>query len=116
MTSLFSFLKSGFLKNITDRDLVGHVIFFRIRSLKKRTSWSSPGGDRTDMILASLESDTSGIILTNNILPLRTLSAKPPSGNIPLLMVFSDTYQTAKQIEKPGNPSSPRTTGRRWKC
>jgi BioD-like phosphotransacetylase family protein len=57
------------------------------------------GGDRTDMILASLESDTSGIILTNNILPPSNIISKASERNIPLLMVFSDTYQTAKQIE-----------------
>ena len=57
------------------------------------------GGDRTDMILASLESDTSGIILTNNILPPSNIIYKATERNIPLLMVLSDTYQTAKQIE-----------------
>ncbi len=56
-------------------------------------------GGRTDMILASLESDTSGIILTNNILPPSNIISKASERSIPLLMVFSDTYQTAKQIE-----------------
>ena len=51
------------------------------------------------MILASLESDTSGIILTNNILPPSNIISKASERNIPLLMVFADTYQTAKQIE-----------------
>ena len=51
------------------------------------------------MILASLESDTSGIILTNNILPPSNIISKASERNIPLLMVFSDTYQTAKPIE-----------------
>lgn len=57
------------------------------------------GGDRTDMILAALESDTAGIILTNNILPPSHIVAKAEERRIPMLMVFSDTYQTAKQIE-----------------
>jgi BioD-like phosphotransacetylase family protein len=51
------------------------------------------------MILASLESDTSGIILTNNILPPAQIIFKASERNIPLLMVFSDTYQTARQID-----------------
>jgi BioD-like phosphotransacetylase family protein len=51
------------------------------------------------MILASLESDTSGIILTNNIMPPPNIISKASERNIPLLMVFADTYQTAKQIE-----------------
>ncbi len=57
------------------------------------------GGDRTDMILAALESDTAGIILTNNVLPPSHIIAKAEERHVPLLMVFSDTYQTAKQIE-----------------
>lgn len=57
------------------------------------------GGDRTDMILAALESDTAGIILTNNILPPTTLISKAQDRNIPLLLVSFDTYQTAKKID-----------------
>lgn len=57
------------------------------------------GGDRTDMILAALESDTAGIILTNNVLPPSHIIAKAEERRVPMLMVFSDTYQTAKQIE-----------------
>jgi BioD-like phosphotransacetylase family protein len=66
---------------------------------KKENKLVITGGDRTDMILASLESDTSGIILTNNILPPSNIISKAAERNIPLLMVFSDTYQTSKQIE-----------------
>jgi len=51
------------------------------------------------MILAALESDTAGIILTNNVLPPSHIIAKAEERHVPLLMVFSDTYQTAKQIE-----------------
>ncbi|MBU6998849.1 MAG: AAA family ATPase [Theionarchaea archaeon] len=57
------------------------------------------GGDRTDMILAALESDTAGIILTNNVLPPSATVSKAATRNIPLLLVSSDTYQTAKQID-----------------
>lgn len=57
------------------------------------------GGDRTDMILAALESDTAGIILTNNILPPTTLISKAQDRNIPLLLVSFDTFQTAKKID-----------------
>lgn len=57
------------------------------------------GGDRPDMILAALESDTAGIILTNNVLPPSHIIAKAEERHVPMLMVFSDTYQTAKQIE-----------------
>ena len=57
------------------------------------------GGDRSDLILAAIESSTSGIILTNNILPSSNIISRAAERNIPLLLVPFDTYQTASQIE-----------------
>ena len=57
------------------------------------------GGDRNDMVLASLETHAAGIILTGNILPPQNIISKASECNTPLLMVPSDTYQTAKQID-----------------
>ena len=56
-------------------------------------------GDRTDMILAALESDTEGMVLTNNILPPSNVLAKASDRGIPLLLVPGDTYAVAKQID-----------------
>lgn len=56
-------------------------------------------GDRSDMILLALESDTTGIILTNNILPPSNIAAKASERNIPVLLVPMDTYEVAKQID-----------------
>jgi hypothetical protein len=74
-------------------------VFLQNPLFKEENKLVITGGDRTDMILASLESDTSAIILTNNILPPSNIISKASERNIPLLMVFSDTYQTAKQID-----------------
>jgi hypothetical protein len=74
-------------------------VFLKNPLFKKENKLVITGGDRSDMILASLESDTSGIILTNNILPPSNIISKAAERNIPLLMVFSDTFQTARQIE-----------------
>jgi len=57
------------------------------------------GGDRSDMILASLETNAVGVILTGNILPPQNILSKASAQNVPLLLVPSDTYQTAKQID-----------------
>lgn len=57
------------------------------------------GGDRSDMILASLETNAAGIILTGNILPPQNIISKASERNVPLLSVPSDTYQIARQIE-----------------
>lgn len=56
-------------------------------------------GDRSDMILAALESDTSAVILTNNILPPPNIIAKAAERNIPMLLVPLDTFQAAKQVD-----------------
>jgi hypothetical protein len=56
------------------------------------------GGDRVDMILAALESDTAGIVLTNNVLPPSGIISKAAQRNIPLLLVSNDTFQTANQV------------------
>lgn len=92
----------GGLKRVVKNIIIGAWsanVFLQSPVFKKENKLVITGGDRTDMILASLESDTSGIILTNNILPPPNIISKATERNIPLLMVFSDTYQTAKQIE-----------------
>ena len=92
----------GGLNRVVKNILIGAWsanVFLQNPLFKKENKLVITGGDRTDMILASLESGTSGIILTNNILPPSNIISKASERNIPLLMVFSDTYQTAKQIE-----------------
>ncbi len=66
---------------------------------KKENKVVITGGDRADMIVAALEKTTSGIILTNNIVPPHNLLAKASDMNIPVLLVPFDTFQTAKQID-----------------
>jgi len=92
----------GGLKKVIKNIVIGAWsanVFLQNPLFKKENKLVITGGDRTDMILAALEGDTSGIILTNNILPPSNIISKASEKNIPLLMVFSDTYQTAKQIE-----------------
>jgi hypothetical protein len=92
----------GGLKRIVKNIIIGAWsanVFLQNPLFKRENKLVITGGDRTDMILASLESDTSGIILTNNILPPSNIISKASERNIPLLMVFADTYQTAKQID-----------------
>jgi len=56
-------------------------------------------GDRSDTILAYLEKNTSGIVLTNNILPPHNILSRATERNIPLLLVPFDTYAAAKRID-----------------
>jgi hypothetical protein len=57
-------------------------------------------GDRSDMILAALESDTEAILLTNGILPPANIISKAEEKGIPLLLVPFDTYTTAKKVDE----------------
>jgi BioD-like phosphotransacetylase family protein len=66
---------------------------------KKEDKLLITSGDRSDMILAALESNTAGIILTNNVLPPSNITSKASERNIPLLLVPFDTYQTAMQVD-----------------
>jgi hypothetical protein len=56
-------------------------------------------GDRSDMIVAALETETAAVIITNNVLPSSSIISKAAERNVPLLVVPGDTYSTAKQIE-----------------
>jgi len=57
-------------------------------------------GDRSDMILAALNRNTSAIVLTNNILPPPNILQRAEDSNTPLLLVNPDTYQVAKQMDE----------------
>ncbi|MBN1380355.1 MAG: AAA family ATPase [Deltaproteobacteria bacterium] len=56
-------------------------------------------GDRDDMILAALGSESAGVVLTNNIIPPSNIIAMAQEKGIPLLLVAHDTFQVAKQID-----------------
>jgi uncharacterized protein len=56
-------------------------------------------GDRSDMILAALETNSACIILTNNILPSSNIIFKANERNIPVLLMTQDTYQITSQMD-----------------
>ena len=56
-------------------------------------------GDRIDMIVASIEHDTSCLLLTNNIIPPSNIIEKAYQNKVPLLLVPWDTYTTARHVE-----------------
>jgi len=57
-------------------------------------------GDRTDIILAALEGDTACVVLTDNLAPSPKIISIAKERKIPLLMVPTDLFQIAKQIDK----------------
>jgi BioD-like phosphotransacetylase family protein len=56
-------------------------------------------GDRSDMIVAALETRAAAVLLTNNIIPPANLVSMASEMKIPLLLVKDDTFATAKQID-----------------
>jgi len=56
-------------------------------------------GDRTDMIIGALESDTAAVVLTNNVLPPSQVITMADEKGIPMILVSTDTFRTAKQID-----------------
>lgn len=66
---------------------------------EKRNKLVITSGDRTDMILAALESDTQAILLSNNMLPPSNIVSKAEEKGVPMLLVPFDTFNIAKQID-----------------
>lgn len=56
-------------------------------------------GDRSDMIISALDSSTSGILLTNNMLPPSNIIVRASEVNVPLLLVSDDIYNVARQLD-----------------
>lgn len=75
----------------------GHEAF-RNPMFEKENRLIITGGDRVDIILGSLNEYTSGIILTNNIVPPSSIISRADRYQIPLLLVPSDTYKTANKV------------------
>jgi BioD-like phosphotransacetylase family protein len=88
----------GIVKTIFAGDMSSHAArqspFFEEGSKLVITS-----GDRTDMVLAALDSDTAAVLMTNNIPPPPSLISVADDRGIPLLMVPQDTFQAAKHLD-----------------
>jgi uncharacterized protein len=56
-------------------------------------------GDRSDLILKAIEYRIAAVILTNNVIPSPAVISKADNGGVPLLLVPSDTIETARQID-----------------
>jgi len=57
------------------------------------------GGDRTDIILAALKTDTTALILTGNIYPEEIALSEAEKNRVSVLLCPYDTYTTVRKIE-----------------
>ncbi len=93
----------GGLDNIVKNVYVGAMSadeMIRTPSFQEKRKLMVTGGDMADVILASLEEGTSGIILTNNIIPPSNIISRADRANIPLISVPINTYEAAQRIER----------------
>ncbi len=58
------------------------------------------GGDRTDIILAALETGVSAVVLTGNLYPSVKVFPRADQLNVPLILVPYDTYTTLQHVQK----------------
>jgi len=65
------------------------------------------GGDRTDLMMAALETDTSCLILTGGLHPDISVLTKAEERGVPVLVVPSDTYTTIMKLRTVGMRVSP---------
>lgn len=92
------------LNNVIENILVGAMSFDALLSSsilqRNENNLIITSGERSDIILAALEGDSAGIILTNNTLPHANIVSKAIDRNVPMLLVSADTYQVARSIDR----------------
>ncbi len=91
------------LDNVVENIYVGAMSvdeMLRTSKFSKKRKLIVTGGDRSDVILASLDEGTSGLILTNDIFPPSHILSKADREGIPMIVVPLDTYEAAKRIER----------------
>lgn len=58
------------------------------------------GGDRTDMCMAALETDTAVLILTGGLFPNVNVLARAAERGVPVMLVHYDTYTTVQKLQE----------------
>lgn len=92
----------GHMEQLVHRNYVGASSadsVLRDPTFRKSNKLVITSGDRSDVVLAALDSNTAGVVLTNNILPPSNIVSLAEEKNVPLLMVPGDTFAVAKQVD-----------------
>lgn len=58
------------------------------------------GGDRADLALAALETNTSVLILTGGLYPDVKVIARASEKGVPVILVYTDTYTTIEKLDQ----------------
>jgi len=74
--------------------------------LKRPSSAVIVGGDRTDIQLVAIENGATCLILSGNLYPNQTITARAEAKGVPVVVVGEDTFSVAKKVESiPGKLS-----------
>ena len=89
------------MDNMVETMMVGAMSIQSAIGYLRRTKRKAliTGGDRTEMLIAALSTDTSCIIVTGGIMPSHTVLARADELGIPVLMTSSDTLHITEVIE-----------------
>jgi BioD-like phosphotransacetylase family protein len=90
------------LNNLVEHFLIGAMQVDKAIEYFKRTRNNAVivGGDRADIQLSAIESETECLILTGELYPGEIIISRAEQKNIPILVVRDDTYSVAKKLEK----------------
>jgi BioD-like phosphotransacetylase family protein len=86
-------IKSVFIGDMSENDALAHPAF------KTEGKMVVTSGDRSDMILAAIETGSSCVLLTNGYMPHANIISKAVHAETPMFLMPSDTYHTAVQLE-----------------
>lgn len=88
------------LDNIVEDVLVGAMTIESALGYFRRSANKAvvTGGDRADIALAALETDTSVLILTGGLYPDVKVVARAAEKGVPVILVHYDTYTTVERL------------------
>lgn len=90
----------GHLDNLVEDVQIGAMTLeSALRYMRRATNKAViTGGDRSDLCLAALETNTSALILTGGLYPNVRVIARAEEKNVPVLLVRYDTYSTVQRL------------------
>lgn len=87
----------GVVENLTVGAMTAEAALRRMR--KQRNKAVITGGDRTDIQLAALETSTSCLVLTGNLVPRPLIIKQATELGVPVLLVRENTMETVEAID-----------------
>jgi BioD-like phosphotransacetylase family protein len=90
--------KDAFVENLTVGAMTAETALSRFRKYSNKAVIT--GGDRSDILMAALETSTACLILTGNLRPSALVVKQAEEFGVPVLLVHSNTMETVEMIER----------------